>query len=422
VAAVSYDPYSPEVMSDPYPIYRELRAHHPVYRLDEYDAWALSRFEDAWQVAQDREHFSIVEGPVFARPRMLTRNDGAPDARVTTPVRSFSMIDPPDHTALRKSMFPPFTPRATAPLEAEVRAVARRVVAPLAARGHFDVHRDYAAPVAATVMFRILGLPEADRPHLVSLANRFVRRDPGQPGITAEGVAAHEELQRYLVAFVEDQRAGGRGPARPGPGDTPGIVERLSTLELEIDGEVRCLTPAEVAVQLTTLLVGGIETVPKIIAGGAIQLSEHPDQRAALVADPTLAPMAHEELVRHQTVLQFVGRTLVRDAVVAGQPMAAGQRVLLLLISANRDEREFPDPDAFRIDRAPVRHLGFGHGVHFCIGAHTARLEGVVLLQELLAAVPEFEVDRDHLERLPSEFQLGYTSVPIHFDPRSETP
>ena len=418
MTAVSYDPYSPEVMRDPYPIYRELRAAGPVHRVERYDAWALPRFEDVWQVAQDRDNFSIVEGPVFAKPRMEIRNDGAPDARLTSPVRSFSMVDPPDHTALRKAMFPPFTPRATAPLEAEVRAVARRVIEPLAARGRFDVHRDYAAPVAATVMFRVLGLPEDDRPHLVELANRFVRRDDGQPGVTEAGLAAHQELERHIVAFVEDQQAHGPGP-RP-PRAPASIVDTLSALELEVDGEVRHLTPVEIANQLTTLLVGGIETVPKILAGGAIQLADHPDQRARLVAEPALAYGANEEMVRHQTVLQFVGRTLVRDAVIAGQPMTAGQRVILLLISANRDEREFVDADEFRIDRAAPRHLGFGHGVHFCIGAHTARLEGVVLLQELLAAVPEFEVDRSALERRPSEFQLGYTSVPIEFDPRPE--
>jgi cytochrome P450 len=418
VSAVSYDPYSPEVMRDPYPIYREMRAAGPVHRVERYDAWALPRFEDVWQVAQDREHFSIVEGPVFAKPRMEVRNDGAPDARLTTPVRSFSMVDPPDHTALRKAMFAPFTPRATAPLEADVRAVARRVIAPLAEQGRFDVHRDYAAPVAATVMFRILGLPEDDRPHLVDLANRFVRRDDGQPGVSEAGLAAHQELERHIVAFVEDRQADGAAGRRRAPGSPGSIVDGLSALELEVDGEVRRLTPVEIANQLTTLLVGGIETVPKILAGGAIELADHPDQRAALVADPTLAHAANEEMVRHQTVLQFVGRTLIRDAVIAGQPMTAGQRVIMLLISANRDEREFVDADEFRIDRAPTRHLGFGHGVHFCIGAHTARLEGVVLLQELLAAVPEWEVDRGSLERRPSEFQLGYTSVPIEFAPR----
>jgi cytochrome P450 len=411
VAAVSYDPYSPEVMRDPYAIYRELRARHPVYRLDDYDAWALSRFEDVWQVSQDRDHFSIVEGPVFARPRMLVRNDGPPDAGLTTPLRSFSMVDPPDHTVLRRAMFPPFTPRATAPLEHEVRAACRAVLEPLVAAGRLDVHRDYAAPVAATVMFGILGLPAADRPRLVDLAGRFTRREPGQPGISAAGVAAHQELHAYLTDFVADAATAAGGPE---------IVHALSAVELDIDGERRRLTAAEVAVQLATLLVGGTETVPKIMAGAAVELADRPGDRAALAADPAVAASGYEEVVRHQTVLQFVGRTLVRDAVVAGQPMRAGQRVLLLLISANRDEREFDDPDRLWIHRPIRRHLGFGHGIHFCIGAHTARLEGTVLLQELFAAVPEYEVDRSRLARFPSEFQLGYTSVPISFPARPE--
>src|SRR5436190_20320423 len=123
-AAVEYDPFSPEVMADPYPIYRELRAHYRAYRMDEYDAWALPRFDDVWRVMSDRAQFSIVEGPVFHRDRLLRHNDGAPDTTLSLPVPSFSMLDPPDHTRLRQAMIDPFRPRAVAALEADVRALA----------------------------------------------------------------------------------------------------------------------------------------------------------------------------------------------------------------------------------------------------------------------------------------------------------
>jgi hypothetical protein len=166
-------------------------------------------------------------------------------------------------------------------------------------------------------------------------------------------------------------------------------------------------------VQISTLLVGGGETLPKIIAGGLLQLDSYQDQRDALVEDSSLVPQAFEEIVRLEGVLQFVGRTLVRDATIGGQPMRAGQRVLLLLQSANRDENEFAEPEVFSIHRTISRQVGFGHGVHFCIGAHAARLVGIALLRGLLHRFPDYRPDRSAATRPPSEFQIGWTSLPI---------
>ena len=191
------------------------------------------------------------------------------------------------------------------------------------------------------------------------------------------------------------------------------VVAALAALAIDD----RRLTEIEIVTQLTTMVIGGVESLPKVMGGGARLLAAHPDQRAALVADRSRAPGAFEEILRLKVPLQFGTRTLIRDADVAGERMRAGQRVIVLYISANRDEREFPDPDRFDISRKPERHLGFGTGVHFCIGAHAARLEGIVLLQELLARVPEWTVDEDGIERLPSEFQIGDTAVPIEFTP-----
>ena len=173
------------------------------------------------------------------------------------------------------------------------------------------------------------------------------------------------------------------------------------------------LDDREIAVQLATLFIGGSETLPKTVAGGAYELWRRPAQRAALAADATSVPTAFEEMMRHQLPLQFVGRTMLVDAEVAGVEMRAGQRVVLLLICANRDEREFADPEQFDAQRVMERHLGFGHGVHVCIGAHVARLEGVVLVQELLARTPEYEVVEEELERECSEFHVGWARMPI---------
>jgi cytochrome P450 len=401
-AAVQYDPFSPEVMADPYPIYRVLRARHRAYRLDEYDAWAMPRFGDVWRVLADREHFSIVEGPVFHRDRLLRHNDGAPETEPSRPVRSFSMLDPPLHTRLRQAMIEPFRPRAVGKLEGNVRALALARLDELAERDSFDVRHDYAAPVSAAVAARLIDVPDADATTLASLVNRFLRREPGQAGISDEGWAARREIDRYLEELVAARR-------REPPRDPPDIVDGL----LAFDCGQGPLDDAEIVDQLITLFIGGTETLPKVVAGGAYQLWRNPEQRAAIVADPALAPAAFEEMLRYELPLQFVGRTLLTDTEVAGERMRAGQRVVLMLISANRDEREFVDADRFDVSRRMERHLGLGHGAHVCIGAHVARLVGVVMTQELLARFPRYDVDDTELVREASEFQVGWATMPI---------
>ncbi len=399
---VEYDPFSVEAMTDPHPIYRRLRVESPVHRLEQYDAWALSRFADCWEVLHDRERFSIVEGPVFHRDRLLRHLDGPPDATVARPLPSFSMVDPPTHTALRQAMFPSFTPRASERRGVEVTAIVDAQIASLDDRADFDVIADLASPVAVGTTLAFLGLPSFDGPHLGALVNAFARREPGQPGITSAGAVAHRELHDVLSGYVREHRS-------PGDGDVPDVITMLR----RHDGSGVPLSDEEIATQLVTLFVGGVETLPKIVAGGLVRLEHHRDQRAELVADPGLVPRAFEEIVRLEGVLQFVGRTLVRNAVIAGQPMRAGQRVLVLLQSANRDEREFDEPERFWIHRTIPRQLGFGHGIHFCIGAHSARAVGVALVAGVLRRWPRYEVDRAGGERPPSEFQIGWTRLPL---------
>jgi cytochrome P450 len=403
---VDYDPFSTQSMSDPFPVYRALRALGPVHRLEQYDAWALPRFEEVWQVAQDRDHFSIVEGPVFGREKLATRNDGPPDTTPKRPVPSFASTDPPLHTQLRQSMYPSFTPKACRDLAAEVDEMVERQLDELAGRSRFDIVADFASPVAVVSTLRFLGLPTRDAEHVRRLINTSTTREPGVPGQSPAGLAAHLELRGILVDAVARHREG-RALDVDAHGDVIGRLLGFTTADGHAFGD------EEIAVQLSTLLVGGGETLPKIIAGGVLQLDAHPDQRAELAADPALVPQAFEEMVRLEGVLQFVGRTLIRDAEIGGQAMTAGQRVLLLLQSANRDEREFDDPDVFSIHRVIPRQVGFGHGVHFCIGAHAARLVGVALLRALLRRHPEHRPDRTGATRPPSEFQIGWTSLPI---------
>ena len=393
-----FDPFSVAVMTDPYPVYRELRAECRVAALPEYDAFALTRFDDVWTVLTDRDRFSIFEGPVFHRQALLRHHDGPPPTTVARPLPTFSMLDPPAHTQVRQALLGPFRPRAVAPLEPSVRELARARLEALADRDSFDVRHDYASPVAAQVAALQLGFPVEDAELLVGWVNTFVERDPDVPGISAAGQAAHAELDAYLVELVAERRATrGDGP--------PDLIDDLCAY----DGAHGPLDDAEIATQF----IGGSETLPKTVAGGCYELWRAPEPRAELVADRSAVPNAFEEMLRHQLPLQFVGRTVTVDTEVAGVPMRAGQRVVLLLICANRDEREF------NIERTPGISIGFGHGVHVCIGAHVARLEGVVLVQELLARFPRYEVVEAELSREVSEFHVGWARMPIRPEGRT---
>jgi len=385
----AYDPFSDEAMTDPYPVYRELRSAGPVHRLEAYDAWALPRFAEVWEVLEDRERFSVVEGPVFNRDRLLVHNDGPP-VRGAGPMTSFSMIDPPEHTRYRQAVHRSFTPRRAGALAPEVEALVASRLDALEGCDRFDVVADYAGPVAAEATLRFLDLPTADASWLRDRVTASNRREPGRPGVAPAGAAARQEVQAYLVEHVATS-----------PGE---VADALTGMGIGVDAA---------AVQLGTILVGGIETLPKIIAGAAVRFAADPAQHALLRDAPDLFAGAFEEVVRLEGVLQSVGRTLLVDSVVADQPMKAGQRLVLLLQSANRDEREFADPERFDVLRAPPRHVGFGQGTHFCIGIHVARTTGIALLRGLLTRHPALDVDLAGAERPPSEFQIGWTRMPV---------
>ncbi len=402
-ATVAYDPFSLEAMTDPYPIYRALRESGGIHPLPQYDAFALARFEEVWQVLSDAERFSVAEGPVFF-PQVVSRPCEVDALVRAARGQSFSTWDPPIHTQLRAAMSASFRPKTVMAFEGEARRLARVRLDACAPVGRLDVVGDYASHVAVGLACLVLGIPASEGPRLVALSNRSSRRADGQAGMSEEGLTVQAEIMACLEEHVRDRRKGrGRG----------GVVDALLAVELE----GRHLGDAEVATQLATLLVGGSETVPKIFAGGLRELAAAPEAVRAIREEPELVPGAFEEMVRHGGVLQSVGRTALVDVEVGGEWVRRGQRLFLLLQSANRDAREFPDPDRFDIRRRPQRHVGFGFGPHHCIGIHLARLEGRVLLEELLARVPAWTVDEGAVERPPSEFQIGYTSLPIEFRP-----
>jgi hypothetical protein len=388
---VEYNPFSEEIMADPYPVYRRLRDEAPVYRLANHPCWALSRFEDVWNASMDARSYSVAQGTTPSQ--LLTK------IQPVTPM--LNNMDPPDHTALRAQFRPFFAPARIRELEPTIRTLFSEALDELMEKGGGDLVGDFGTRVATKVASIVAGIPLEDGEMLYRLVQRFMAHEEGVDGMSEDGIAAMMEMFEYFAALAVRRRAAGTAGAHP--------------LDVLIDFEQggRRLEDAVIASHMSLLLIGGSETFPKVFANLARRLAEHPGQRAAVAANPSLAPDAMIEALRYDMPTQFLGRTLVRDVELHGEKLRAGESVLFLYASANRDPREFPDPDDFDIARRPPRILSFGHGTHACLGIHVAKAEGRIALEELLRRDPEYEVDLAGGERLRTEFVQGFARLPL---------
>lgn len=390
---VEYSPFSDEVVKgDPLPIYKRLRDEAPAYYLEEYDTWALSRFEDIWKASADMKHLTAAHGTTSAH--LLTK------VQPVTPM--INNMDPPDHTRLRGAFRKPFAAPEVAHLEPMIRKIASDRLDAARDAGRLDVIHDMTAHVSVTVACTISGLPTEDGPFLNELVWRFFKREEGHTGATEAGLAAMGEMIAYFLDQIRARRKS--APKQD-------ILQTL--LEFEQDGKP--LDDESVASHLAMLIIGGSETFPKTFASIVQRLWEHPDQRRMCVEDPALIPDAYNEGLRYDMPTQFLMRLVKKPVEFASQPMTEGQAIMFLYHSGNHDEREFPDPDKFDILRRPPRIMSFGYGPHSCLGVNVARLEGRVCIEELLKRHPEYEVDLDDSERLLTEFVQGYWRLPITF-------
>lgn len=403
-----YDPFSAEILEDPHPVYRRLRDDAPAYWLGDYDCWALSRFEDVWNASEDPETYRSGDGPglqILRRempPEMLELAETA----FTDERESLFSMNPPGHTRLRSQISGFFTPGRVRKMEAAIREYVRECIQKMLPRGRADVIEDLGSPLAVRVTCLVAGLPLEDADLLRGIVSRYFARRPDVQGMPPDAFEAMLELRTYLESAVADQRAGRN--------ERSGVLAALCAAEL--DGQA--LTDSQVGAQLSTLVVGGTETLPKVFAGGVLQLARHPDQRARLVKDPDRIRDAFTEIARMEMPTNFLARTLARDVSLHGEKLREGQGVLFLYRSANRDHREFPDPDRFDVARRPRRILSFGHATHVCLGQSVARLEGRVMLEELLREIPDYQVDEDAVVPARSDFVAGYLEMPITFEPR----
>ena len=391
---VEYDPFSDEVIhGDNHGIYKRLRDESPVYELEQWNAWALSRFEDVWWAC---------EGDFVSNARGATTSHLLTKVQPVLPL--INSMDPPEHTRLRAGLRKHFMPARVRALEPWIRELVVGLLEPFADGGQVEFVEDFAQPLAMNVGCRVIGLPVSDGDYLRDLVARFFRREPGQAGMTEDGLGAMGEMNDYLRRISAEQRAN--------PPEEPNAISVLRDYR---DLEGNALSDDDIGSHLSLLLIGGTDTLPKVLANLMLRLQQNPDQRAELAKDSSLAVPAFNEAVRIDMPTNNMCRLLTRDVERHGVKMSEGQAVVLLYTAANRDEREFPTPDRFDMKRNPARSLGFSHGHHACIGLHVARKEGEVAINEILARFPSYEIDEGGLETYATEFVKGYSAMPTRF-------
>jgi cytochrome P450 len=382
-------------LADPYAAFRWMREHAPVYRCERARLWAISKHADILQVARNPQTFCSARGILI--------HDGL---RGETPMEvppSIIYMDPPQHNRYRKLVSRAFTPGMVAGLEGRIRAIARESLDAIRSGETHDFVEAVAVPLPMLVIAEMLGVAAEDRETFKRWSDAIIAA--ADTGTSPESMQHVGELFAYFHAKLGERR--GR------PHD-----DLLSALAAaEVDGER--LADEELLMFCMTLLVAGNETTRNLISGGARALMEFPDQRRALVENPDRLPGAVEEMLRWVTPIRSFARTATRDTEIRGQRIAAGEYVLLLYTSGNRDEEVFgPTADVFDVARpAESMHVVFGFGEHFCLGASLARLEARVLFEELLARFPDFSLAGE-IVPLRSTLMNGLVRMPVTFDGR----
>jgi cytochrome P450 len=396
----SYDPFDPAVMADPLPYYRVLRDEHPVYYVENWDTYALSRFSDIWSVLEINDGtFVASEGTLPAATVLAEHNDGPVPDPPLHPMPFHANFDTPIYDSVRRCTSAQFRPKSVAKLADRIRALANERLDELLARGRFDLTQDYGGVVAASVVCELLGLPVDLASEVLASVNAGSLAEPGS-GV--EVANARPGYLEYLVPLIERSRGGAD--------DLP-VANALVAYRLP-DGSA--FSDLEAATQMLGIFIGGTETVPKIVAHGLWELSRRPDQIATVRADvDTNMAVAREEMIRYCAPAQWFARTLRKPFTIHGTTIEPGQRIITLVASANRDDREYPEPDEFVWDRRIERLLAFGRGQHFCLGVHLARLEITILVSEWLKRVADFQIVGESASRPPSSFQWGWNSIPV---------
>ena len=388
-APVSWDPYRPEFWMNPYPVFKRLREEAPLYRNDEYDFYAVSRFNDVERGFMEREVFSSARGDVMEYIK----------ADMDIPNGMFIWEDPPLHTVHRSVLTRVFTPKRMNELEQKIRAFCVGCLDPLVGAGGFDFITDFGAKMPMRVISMLLGIPEEDQERIRDKVDAALRTEAGKPMTAAQASYKGEGFEHYI-----DWRA-------QHPSDD--LMTELLRAEFKDEtGTLRKLTRDEVLIFVNLLAGAGNETTTRLIGWTGKLLSEHPEQRAELASNPGLIPNAIEEILRFEPPGPSVARYVKKDVEIQGKTVPAGSVMLMLVAAANRDSLRYPDGERFDIHRQGPPHITFGRGVHACLGAALARVEGRVALDELLKRFPTWTVDLDNAKLSSTSTVRGWDNLP----------
>jgi len=375
---------SPDFYVDPEPSYAWMRANAPVYWDDTSGIWGITRYADIMKVSKDAETFCSGQG-------------SRPDSNVPSMINT----DPPDHNRRRGIVSAGFTPRRVQAHESFLRTRVRSLLDAVASQGECDFVKDIATPLPMFMIGELMGLPEEDYDRLLEWSDLFAT---GGDEVREQVGPAVIDWANYIMKIVAERRAG------------DGQAEDLVSLVVNAEFEGERFTDADLIMETMLILVGGDETTRHVISGGLEALMRNRNQWDALLEDRSLLPSAIEEMLRWVTPIQNMNRTATRDVTLGDQKIHAGDRMLLLYLSGNRDERVFDDPDRFDIRRQPNQHMAFGgYGRHHCLGAQLARLELRVLFEELLEHFPDIALATPDAPRAKrrGNFVLGLESLPV---------
>jgi cytochrome P450 len=393
-AGIYWDPFDTEIDTSPYETWRRMRDQAPVYRNDSYDFWAYSRYADVEAAHKDPATYSSARGTVL---------ESMGDDMSTTGQMIF--MDPPEHTRLRQLVSRAFTPRRITALEDRIREICAELLDPHVGSNGFDYVQDFGAILPSRVISTLVGVPREDQEAKRHQIDDLFHIEPGVGMRNETSITAALGILGYLAELIEQRLAH--------PEDD--MLTALAEAEIDEDGERRRLTVMEGANFGMLLFTAGTETVARLLGNTAVELSAAPDQRAILLEEPDVIANAVEELLRFEAPSPVQGRWTTQEVSLHGTTIPANSKVLLLTGSAGRDDRVFPDPDRLDVRRSMDHHVSFGYGIHFCVGAALARMEGRIAIEETLKRFPTWVVDHDRARRLHTSTVRGWAEVPITF-------
>ncbi len=401
MSEIYYDPYDFEIDSDPHPVWRRMRDEAPLYRNEKYDFWALSRFDDVDAALVDWRTFSSARGSVLEMIK----------SGVEVPPGIVLFEDPPIHDIHRKLLARMFTPRRIAALEAPIRAFCARSLDPLVGSDGFDFIKDLGAQMPMRVIGMLLGIPEEDQEDIRDRLDRGLSLQEGRMPDGPDVSGDKEDMSAALLAAMGNF-AEYIAWRRKHPSDDL-MTELLRATFVDEKGVERNLEDSELLLYIGLLAGAGNETTTRLIGWTGYLLDRFPEQRRLVAADRSLVPSAIEEILRFEAPSPVQARTVTRDIEYYGTKAPEGSVMLLLNGSANHDERRFPNPERLDVRRKIDHHLSFGYGIHFCMGAALARLEGQVALEEVLDRWPDWRVDHDNAKRAHTSTVRGWERLPV---------